>query len=89
MPWWRDAPSEGHAHTERRALNQAVAVRFDADGAGRRDGWFDGPLRDAREGTCGAGCSDLFADERVRDHVGDAWYQTTVRVPARRAERRR
>jgi hypothetical protein len=25
----------------------------------------------------------------VRDHVGDARYQTTVRVPAGRAERRR
>lgn len=36
-----------------------------------------------------ASCSDLFADERARDHVGDAWYQTTVRVPAGRAERRR
>ncbi len=28
-----------------------------------------------------ASYNDLLADAAVRDHVGDAWYQTTVRVP--------
>jgi beta-glucuronidase len=28
-----------------------------------------------------ASYNDLFADAAVRDHIGDAWYQTTVRVP--------
>jgi len=32
--------------------------------------------------------NDLFPETAVRDHVGDAWYQTTVRVPARWADER-
>ena len=35
-----------------------------------------------------ASYNDLFADIAVRDHVGDAWYQTDVRVPARWAGER-
>jgi beta-glucuronidase len=88
MPWWRVLRPRDTPTRERRALNQAVAVRFDADGAGRRDGWFDGRYATPARYRA-ASCSDLFADERVRDHVSDARYQTTVRVPAGRAERRR
>jgi beta-glucuronidase len=73
----RDTPTR-----ERRSLNGLWRFRLGADGAGRRDGWFDGPLRDSRAVPVPASDNDLFADERVRDHVGDAWYQTTVRVPA-------
>jgi beta-glucuronidase len=32
--------------------------------------------------------NDLFADAAVRDHVGDVWYQTIVRVPVRWAGER-
>ena len=35
-----------------------------------------------------ASYNDIFADSAVRDHVGDAWYQTTARIPERwRGER--
>ena len=29
-----------------------------------------------------ASYNDLFADPAARDHIGDVWYQTSVRVPA-------
>jgi beta-glucuronidase len=32
--------------------------------------------------------NDLFPDTEVRDHVGDARYQTSVRVPAQWASER-
>src|SRR3954447_5530633 len=35
-----------------------------------------------REAPVPASYNDLFADAAVRDHVGDAWYQTLARVPA-------
>src|SRR3954451_13532905 len=41
-----------------------------------------------REAPVPASYNDLFADAAVRDHVGDAWYQTSVRVPARWAGER-
>jgi beta-glucuronidase len=56
---------------------------LDADGAGRKQGWWRRPLAAARDVAVPASYNDLFPDAAVRDHVGDAWYQTTVRVPAR------
>ncbi len=35
-----------------------------------------------------ASYNDIYPDETIRDHVGDAWYQTEVRVPASWAEQR-
>jgi beta-glucuronidase len=79
----RDTPTR-----ERRALNQAVAVRFDADGAVRRDGWFDGRYATPARYPCRE-LQRPLRRRRVRDHVRDTRYQTTVRVPAGHAERRR
>ncbi len=38
-------------------------------------------LRTTRESPVPASYNDLFVDAAVRDHVGVAWYQRTVRVP--------
>ena len=46
------------------------------------------PAPGRREVPVPASYNDLFADIAVRDHVGDAWYQTDVRVPARWAGER-
>jgi beta-glucuronidase len=35
-----------------------------------------------------ASYNDIFADAKVRDHVGDVWYQTQFRVPSRWAGER-
>ncbi|HEY4632242.1 MAG TPA: beta-glucuronidase, partial [Blastococcus sp.] len=66
---------------ERRSLTGLWRFRLDAAGDGRSAGWFRGPLPDAREMAVPASYNDVFTDQDTRDHVGDAWYQTTVRVP--------
>ena len=53
---------------ERKSLNGLWRFRLDSDA-------------DWREAPVPASYNDLFADAAVRDHVGDAWYQTAVRVP--------
>ncbi|MGZ8648009.1 MAG: sugar-binding domain-containing protein [Solirubrobacteraceae bacterium] len=67
---------------ERRALDGLWRFALDAEGAGRRERWWAGPLAGAREMPVPASYNDIPADAAARDHVGDAWYQTHVRVPA-------
>jgi hypothetical protein len=73
---------------ERKSLDGLWQCALDADGVGRDEGWWNGPLAGAREGPVPASYNDLFADAQVRNHVGDVWYQTLVRVPARWAGER-
>src|SRR3954451_1351195 len=71
------------ATRERKRLDGLWRFAPDAAGEGRREGWWKRPLAAARDIPVPASYNDLFADAAVRNHVGDAWYQTTVRVPAR------
>src|SRR3954465_8373050 len=66
---------------ERKSLTGLWRFCLDAAGEGRSAGWFREPLPDAREMAVPASYNDVFTDQDTRDHVGDAWYQTTVRVP--------
>ena len=66
---------------ERKSLNGLWAFAIDPNGQGRAGRWFAGPLAGAREMAVPASYNDIAADPAVRDHVGDVWYQTTVRVP--------
>jgi beta-glucuronidase len=56
--------------------------RLDAEGAGRTEGWWGSPLAKAVDIPVPASYNDIYPDATVRDHVGDAWYQTSVWVPA-------
>ncbi|MDI3403400.1 beta-glucuronidase [Streptomyces cavernicola] len=76
------------ATRERKNLNGLWAFRLDAEGAGRSAGWWRDGLPAAREMPVPASYNDIVPDLEVRDHVGDAWYQTTVRVPKGWAEER-
>ncbi|MFF3500202.1 beta-glucuronidase [Streptomyces sp. NPDC003247] len=67
---------------ERRSLNGLWAFRLDPEGVGRGAGWWRSGLSEAREMPVPASYNDIVPDLTVRDHVGDAWYQTTVRIPA-------
>src|SRR3954451_172396 len=73
-------PQDGPTR-ERKSLNGIWRFRLDPDGLGRDAGWWRGPLDDAREMPVPASYNDTPADPAVRDHVGEAWYQTVVRVP--------
>jgi beta-glucuronidase len=66
---------------ERKSLNGLWRFRLDPAGEGREAGWWRGPLAEARDMPVPASYNDIPADAAVRDHVGDAWYQTVVRVP--------
>ncbi|WP_030437451.1 beta-glucuronidase [Actinoplanes subtropicus] len=66
---------------ERRSLNGLWTFRLDPDGAGRAEQWWRATLAGAREMPVPASYNDIVPDLAFRDHVGDAWYQTTVRVP--------
>jgi beta-glucuronidase len=74
-------PQDGPTR-DRRSLNGLWAFRLDPAGIGRGDGWWREPLEGNVEVPVPASYNDLFADAGVRDHVGDAWYQTDVHVPA-------
>jgi beta-glucuronidase len=76
------------ATRERKSLNGLWQFALDADGVGRDEGWWNGPLAGAREVPVPASYNDIFADAEVHNHVGDVWYQTLVRVPARWAGER-
>ncbi|ABW12661.1 Beta-glucuronidase [Parafrankia sp. EAN1pec] len=69
------------ATRERRNLSGLWAFRLDPAGVGREAGWWQGRLPEAREMPVPASYNDVLVDAGVRDHIGDAWYQTTVRVP--------
>jgi beta-glucuronidase len=73
-------PQDGPTR-ERKSLNGMWRFRLDPDGVGRGQEWFRAPLAQARDMPVPASYNDVLADTAVRDHVGDAWYQTTVRVP--------
>jgi beta-glucuronidase len=66
---------------ERKSLTGLWEFRLDAAGAGRDDRWFADVLPAAVRAPVPSSYNDVFADAMVRDHVGDAWYQTSARVP--------
>jgi beta-glucuronidase len=73
-------PQDGPTR-ERKSLNGLWDFALDPAGSGRHDGWWRGPLADARQMPVPASYNDIIPDTAVRDHVGDAWYQRQVWVP--------
>ena len=71
------------ATRECKSLNGMWAFAVDHEGVGRTDQWWRSPLPGRTEAPVPSSYNDLFADAAVRDHVGDAWYQTVVRAPMR------
>jgi beta-glucuronidase len=80
-------PQDGPTR-ERRPLTGLWKFRLDANGAGRTEGWWRTPLARAVDIPVPASYNDIYPDATIRDHVGDAWYQTSVWAPARWAEQR-
>jgi beta-glucuronidase len=72
-------PQDGPTR-ERKNLDGLWRFRLDPDGVGNQ-GWWRSPLADAVEMPVPASYNDVLADATVRDHVGEAWYQSSVRVP--------
>ena len=66
---------------ERRSLDGLWRFALDPDGVGRAEQWWNRCLVGAREVPVPSSYNDVFADAGIRDYVGDAWYQTSVRRP--------
>jgi beta-glucuronidase len=69
------------ATRERKRLDGLWRFRLDPAGEGRSAQWFARPLEQARWMPVPASYNDVPATPEARNHVGDAWYQTSVRVP--------
>jgi len=65
-----------------KCLNGLWQFVLDLSGEGRNARWWAASLPHARAIAVPASYNDLYADIKVRDHVGDAWYQTMVVVPS-------
>jgi beta-glucuronidase len=73
---------------ERKSLDGLWRFALDPEALGGDRGWPNGLPAGAREIPVPASYNDIFPEQAVHDHVGDAWYETTVRVPARWAGER-
>lgn len=69
------------ATRESKSLTGIWDFRLDAAGTGHEARWFAGPLEDSRTMPVPASYNDIIPDTAVKNHVGDAWYQTSARVP--------
>ena len=70
-----------NAARETRKLDGLWQFKLAETGAGQAQGWWKASLAQSREVAVPSSYNDLFPEVEVRDHVGDAWYQTTLRVP--------
>jgi beta-glucuronidase len=68
---------------ERKSLDGLWRFALDRDGVGWAEAWWNRPLAAARDIPVPASYNDVFADASIRDYVGEAWYETAVRVPER------
>jgi len=76
------------ATRERKALDGLWRFALDAEGHGRPAEWWKQELPGMQEIPVPASFNDLFGTAEAHDHVGDAWYQTVIRIPERwRGER--
>ncbi len=66
---------------ERASLDGLWRFALDPDGAGRAERWWTSPLPGDREMPVPASFNDVIPTREARHHVGDVWYQRTVRVP--------
>lgn len=66
---------------ERISLDGLWRFALDPRGAGRAERWWASALSGDGEMPVPASFNDIVPSRAARDHVGDVWYQRTVRVP--------
>ena len=72
-------PPRDTSTRERRCLDGLWRFALDADGVGREEGWTEGLPASAVEMPVPASYNDIYPG--LRDHMGDVWYETKLRVP--------
>ncbi|GAB3269149.1 beta-glucuronidase [Arthrobacter pigmenti] len=63
------------------SLDGLYRFKVDFDRSGHAAAWQSGGLETDLEIAVPSSYNDIFADQRIRDHVGYVWYQRQVRVP--------
>ena len=63
-------------------LDGVWEFRADHDGVGRTEEWWRARIAETAPMAVPSSFNDIGVDPAVRDLVGDAWYQRTVRIPA-------
>src|SRR3954452_16427965 len=66
---------------ERISLDGLWRFVLDSQGVGRGERWWTSELRGVTEMAVPASFNDVIPTREARHHVGDVWYQRTVRVP--------
>jgi beta-glucuronidase len=66
---------------ETKSLAGLWRFRPDAEGVGRGERWYAGDLAGAVDMPVPASYNDIVPGVELRNHMGDVWYQTSVRVP--------
>lgn len=66
---------------ECKTLDGLWEFKTDAGKRGFAEQWWKNALDGARKIAVPASYNDQLADEAVRNHVGDVWYQTQVHIP--------
>ena len=79
---------QDNAARERKNLSGLWRFSLDVAGEGRDERWYADGLADAGYMAVPASYNDISTDAAVREYIGEAWYQTTVRVPRGWAGRR-
>jgi beta-glucuronidase len=69
------------ATRERTSLDGLWRFALDPRGVGRNERWWTSVLPGDEEMPVPASFNDVMPTRGARDHVGDVWYQRTVRVP--------
>jgi beta-glucuronidase len=69
------------ATRERTSLDGLWRFALDVGGAGRAERWWTGTLPGDAEMPVPASFNDIVPTREARHHVGEVWYQRTIRVP--------
>ncbi len=75
------------ATRETKLLDGIWRFRCDFDHVGREQNWVQNPLAQSIPMPVPASYNDITQDARIRDHVGEVWYETDFRSPSSRAGR--
>ena len=69
-------------------LSGVWRFKLDADNVGLQEKWYEKPLEDTIPMPVPASYNDMTQDVRIRDHVGDVWYERTFIMPSTWAGKR-
>ncbi len=77
-----------NAVREVKNLSGIWKFKVDFENKGFAEHWYSAPLQDTIPMAVPASYNDVVTEERIRDHIGWVWYETSFILPASWAEKR-